>query len=86
METETSTTATSTEAIQAAERVYRGWDEALGRKDLDGRCGRSHGRRSRPRRRKAAGRVENPRGALSSSRPGIAIKEALRSGSSSGRV
>ena len=36
METETSTTATSTEAIQAAERVYRGGDEALGRKDLDG--------------------------------------------------
>ena len=36
METEKSTTATSIEAIQAAERIYQAWDEALGRKDLDG--------------------------------------------------
>jgi len=79
MAREKSTPATSTEAIRAAERVDRGWDEALRSKDLDGPCGRSHGRRSRPRRRKAAGRVENLRGALSSSRPGIAIKWRLDS-------
>jgi hypothetical protein len=36
MEMEKSTTATSIEAIQAAERIYQAWDEALGRKDLDG--------------------------------------------------
>lgn len=27
---------TSSQAIQAAERIYQAWDEALGRKDLDG--------------------------------------------------
>ena len=36
METENLTTATNIEAIQAAERIYHAWDEALGRKDLDG--------------------------------------------------
>jgi hypothetical protein len=36
MDTEKSSAATNAEAIQAAERIYHAWDEALGRKDLDG--------------------------------------------------
>jgi hypothetical protein len=36
MEMERRTTATNIDAIQAAERIYHAWDEALGRKDLDG--------------------------------------------------
>ena len=36
MEREESSVATGAEAVQAAERIYRAWDEALGRKDLDG--------------------------------------------------
>ena len=36
MDTEKSSAATGGEAIQAAERIYHAWDEALGRKDLDG--------------------------------------------------
>ena len=36
METKKSSAATGAEAIQAAERIYQAWDEALGRKDLDG--------------------------------------------------
>ena len=36
MDTEKSSAATDAEAIQAAERIYQAWDEALGRKDLDG--------------------------------------------------
>lgn len=39
MDTESTITATSTEAIRAAERIYRAWDEALGRKDLDAAMG-----------------------------------------------
>lgn len=35
METEKSSAATGAETIQAAERIYQAWDEALGRKDLD---------------------------------------------------
>jgi SnoaL-like domain len=35
MQTEKLSAATGAEAIQAAERIYQAWDEALGRKDLD---------------------------------------------------
>ena len=35
MDSNNATPAPSAEAIQAAERIYRAWDEALGQKDLD---------------------------------------------------